>query len=904
MASRTLFPPIVNSTEPAFVTTFGGGNLKIYFSLPSLVNSSSIGNFTVHARVLRKQDSLSVINKKSNYSSKHYTATGAILNLTPSTEPEMGKNYYSIVISGSDLESESTLSGKTFKGWIPGWEYKIQIRTSEERCMAKNETEEWQYINNKSSKFSEWSSYCYTKAISEMDLTMPIFNFSSLDKKFNNDTKYRIAMTEFAGSIVSSIEEANEDFESVQMTLYQREFEENDWQEVERSDKLFKKEGNTFNYEFKINFEREIYYKIELIYTTESGYISKPFIFQFEMETRALDIIEAVLQTIETADGFWDNETSLEEEEEEGKIGLKIRSSSLASYTGNICIRRSSMRDGFAYWEDIKYVTFRRQNLNDYPVIYDYTIESGVQYKYGIQSISINGERGELNIISEPVMRTFEHCYLLGKNGQQLKLCFDNHMGSYKYNVLENKVDTIGSQYPFIGRNGNVNYRTFPIEGLISFWMDENNTFLKNTFMSNGKKGIFDKKYLDTFYSYNENKNIVQYDYTFEREFREKVLAFLMDGKPKLFKSPTEGNIIVRLMDVNCSPNQSLSRLIYNFNCNAIECNVATMTNYLKYGFYNPGTYSTDFAIQETRIGQLIGNFSSSDNIFEKIYLKYDNHGEQAGGYKFTLDSIEQVKITLGSKSTSVINNANDEVIGRNIILNGNTITLYGSQNVYEIDSLLKFTYNSNGGDSLYIIGHDDSDRTEAIIDFIYSRTVDLYPGKQIKDKTPTTVVGQYFETVYPNNDIYGILKYKYYFETSNTFKRLKETFGLEIQAPPHSVFCAELFNDISNERYYEINETGILHIYDIASIKNLSYIGKRMLIDNPVSAEDPVTQEEKIVGGEFTFNKSSVTDKYVTETIEVQDMYNFNEMVILKAPTDILVTYKIIVLNGHYRED
>ena len=59
MASRTLFPPIINSTEPAFVTTSGGGGLKIYFSLPSLVNSSSIGNFTIHARVLRKQDSLS-----------------------------------------------------------------------------------------------------------------------------------------------------------------------------------------------------------------------------------------------------------------------------------------------------------------------------------------------------------------------------------------------------------------------------------------------------------------------------------------------------------------------------------------------------------------------------------------------------------------------------------------------------------------------------------------------------------------------------------------------------------------------------------------------------------------------------------------------------------------------------
>ena len=43
------------------------------------------------------------------------------------------------------------------------------------------------------------------------------------------------------------------------------------------------------------------------------------------------------------------------------------------------------------------------------------------------------------------------------------------NVGDYKQ-----KVNTIGSKYPFIKRNGSVEYRTFPISGLITFLADEN----------------------------------------------------------------------------------------------------------------------------------------------------------------------------------------------------------------------------------------------------------------------------------------------------------------------------------------------------------------------------------------------------------------------------------------------
>jgi hypothetical protein len=45
----------------------------------------------------------------------------------------------------------------------------------------------------------------------------------------------------------------------------------------------------------------------------------------------------------------------------------------------------------------------------------------------------------------------------------------------------------------------------------------------------------------------------------------------LINGEKKLFKSPGEGNFIVRLMNVTLSPDDTLNRMLHTFNCNAYE---------------------------------------------------------------------------------------------------------------------------------------------------------------------------------------------------------------------------------------------------------------------------------------------------------------------------------------------
>ena len=70
-----------------------------------------------------------------------------------------------------------------------------------------------------------------------------------------------------------------------------------------------------------------------------------------------------------------------------------------------------------------------------------------------------------------------------------------------------------------------------------------------------------------------------------ERNFKLEVLEWLNNGKPKVFRSPTEGNYIVRLMNVSLTPNDTLGRMIHTFNCTAYEIAENDYENLEKYNF-------------------------------------------------------------------------------------------------------------------------------------------------------------------------------------------------------------------------------------------------------------------------------------------------------------------------------
>jgi hypothetical protein len=56
-----------------------------------------------------------------------------------------------------------------------------------------------------------------------------------------------------------------------------------------------------------------------------------------------------------------------------------------------------------------------------------------------------------------------------------------------------------------------------------------------------------------------------------ERKVREKIESWLNDFTYKLYKSPTEGNIVIGLMNISLTPKQELGRMIYEFSATAYE---------------------------------------------------------------------------------------------------------------------------------------------------------------------------------------------------------------------------------------------------------------------------------------------------------------------------------------------
>jgi len=83
--------------------------------------------------------------------------------------------------------------------------------------------------------------------------------------------------------------------------------------------------------------------------------------------------------------------------------------------------------------------------------------------------------------------------------------------------------------------------------------------------------------------------DLTAYNFMAEREFKLRVLDWINDGKVKLFRSPGEGNYLVRLMGTTMSPNNTVSRLIHTFNSQAYEMADCEYKNLIEYGILQEG---------------------------------------------------------------------------------------------------------------------------------------------------------------------------------------------------------------------------------------------------------------------------------------------------------------------------
>ena len=348
------------------------------------------------------------------------------------------------------------------------------------------------------------------------------------------------------------------------------------------------------------SLEENKIYTIIYTVTTANGVIKSSPKYRITQQSTIAPEVEAdLVATMNEENGY----VSLQ------LIGKKDKDGIEKVGTGTFLICRASSEDNYGSWSEIdRFALFgEKPSSHNWK---DFTVQHGFTYVYSLQQYNKEYQIYSNRMLSNEIVANFEHSFLYdGK--RQLKIKYNPKVSSFKDTILEQKTNTLGGKYPFFFRNGNVRYKEFPISGLISYLSDEEELFLTNEDLLledlNGltrehtlKEGIKSTDYeyfnnmLDANMAYKlqeeykkrekensqENQiarkkdrttNLTDYNIVAERIFKMKVLDFLNDGKPKLFRSPGEGNFIVRLMNSSLSPDDKLSRMIHTFSTTATE---------------------------------------------------------------------------------------------------------------------------------------------------------------------------------------------------------------------------------------------------------------------------------------------------------------------------------------------
>ena len=307
----------------------------------------------------------------------------------------------------------------------------------------------------------------------------------------------------------------------------------------------------------------------------------------------------------------------------------------------NYLILRTSQDSNFNIWEPLKYFMIDSENelpleksKNGYYIFRDFTIECGKKYRYGLVEENNIGSRsnildmtgfGDQEFRTQTVQIFFEYSYIFA-DGVQLRLPFNCELSSFKRTKLQSKIDTIGSKYPTICVNGMADYAEFPISATISILSDEYDTFIKKNEFGMYQNG--DLLFATDFFKQLEKRNPCEStehgekyrnevttnnndDNTlYERVFREAVLNFLGNNKPKLFKSSTEGNLIIGLINVSTTPENSVNRMITKLSATAYEIMDNTLENMNEYSIIDIGKYNDEIDLHRVGLGQLAGCFT------------------------------------------------------------------------------------------------------------------------------------------------------------------------------------------------------------------------------------------------------------------------------------------------------
>ena len=695
-----LYPPIVASSMPAFDIT--DGQVRIYFSL-SPYNTTKISNLATQVSIRRQSSNVSVLSSSTQM-------------ITKSIQ-QNNKGYY-ITISNDDIS----------EGFIEDVLYKVQLR-----LILADESGGNQYntFTNDINTYSEWSTVCIIKPV-----VVPQFYIDSFHAQGQVvqqvQNYFYLDAAEFLG-VFKPGEGGSEILKSWRLRLLDSSYNAKlDTIESKTLADSGIKIISAYNYSpittemvfdcslpynFKNNKNNATQYKLLFEITTLNDYQGK-VMYEFTYSENSSD-----------APVITNSKVYVNEEEGYVRLNFEIVDTSSSTNTDpyyNYVIRRTDSKSGFGIWQDIYNFTSRPKTIE----YYDFTVESGTLYQYCLQKRDVRGRRSKEAMIwvngdaiekeqFATVLAEWEHSFLLQSNYyknnstgnfKQLKLKYDFQISSYKTNISQSKVDTIGGKYPYIRRNGNMYYRSFPCTGTITGLMDNAELFVSKNKMLEGKKNQYDQlKGLDQIYQPSSS----QYNYTYERKFRQQVQQFLYNMKPKLYKSAQEGNILVKLMQVSLTPKTQLGRLIYTFSATAYEIDEPSLTNLDKYNIINIGTYDTK-----------LGRWKTQEYIIDQgdppVQEEYDQFIQQLSSCKTVITGES------GSAYQERVQYSNLFKGGYDIIGTESTVPAFSNSAAVLNDYGVSFTeYRLDGKDS----NDDDDARIVTKLNFKYIRiTVESKP--------------------------------------------------------------------------------------------------------------------------------------------------------------------------------
>lgn len=903
---NTLYPPVMPTFSNAFVSTEAA---IVYFSLSQYNSASGI-----------KRVHVSVVDQTNNENALSDACGVLFSNLR--YDKSAGMYYVRI--------PASVISG----GFKINQFYKIQVRfdcydvgSSSEPSQMLNTADKQNYLLNHQTYFSEWSSVCLIRPILQPNILVKNFTNSGTEKPYFNK-----GILSLAGQLYFTGEDGEvntSETETLQAYKIQI-LSDNGKTVLKQSESIYTSNSVAPN---DINYNMDL----QTLDTSDSS----DFILRITCITKNQYTLVAeypfALASFIDVDNF--NPTITEKVDNDNGIVTISVSNEKSLPNGSVWIKRLSSEDGFkepqTIWSGRVVGTFSH-------TVVDNTVSSLVWYKYSVQYLNSKGA-GTQVYYSRIVMPDFYDA-ILSHGDQQYAIRYNYNVSSLKPQVNRTKIDTLGGRYPKFTQNAILNYKQLSISGLISAegdayqkFLTKNAAFLVNEtrnyydtykrhphesilpdtskgdseFSSTDQEAVKDlirndfadwKKFAD-FEQLNNSSDLAtledaasafltttRNDWLWERMFREELVKWLNNGEPKLYRSMTEGSMVVMLSDVSLTPTSKQSRFTYSFSATMYEVEDASSLSTLdELGIYpitqidlitgeSSGEDDDDDTPEPTPVvtvmkpGQMYNLVVSNKNdirntIMQNLQRKY---GKTSAEDK---TDIWDDKNILAGKKPDNIQLKNVKIFFQNapslyyFSSSGSPIMLSTlSENQYSLYSnrpkALGYTFNLSTAESEQTIfvnergyyqipddvnitslsfnntGYESDDHTVSVspdvvtveYTLVYEETENTTEevSSNIVDKN---VIGQY-EGVFQPNTWYGdAIRTKYNFVASDgSYQYMQYWTGICLDVTPYTM-CEIQYKNSSSSNEYLVNSTGVFHFLKKFEVQDIRFLGRRLTI-------------------------------------------------------------------------